>query len=486
MCRIALWFSLIVCLYQSGASVTVLADSSADRPNILLLLTDDQAYDAVGSLGDTCVKTPHIDRLVRRGTTFTHAYNQGSWTGAVCVASRTMLNTGRFLWNAAEAAKDLEKTYVEPGRLWPQRLARQGYRTFLTGKWHVRADANEVFHRVSHLRPGMPRTVPEAYDRPRPGAPDSWRSDDRSLGGYWQGGRHWSEVVADDVEHFLMEYGAADGPFFIYAAFNAPHDPRQAPREYLDRYPPDALRVPDSFLKENPWRHSMGFGQSLRDELLAPMPRIEHSVRVHRSEYYALITHLDDQVGRICAALEDSGQFGNTVIVFTSDHGLACGRHGLMGKQNMYDHSLRVPLVICGPGFPQGATIARPVYMQDILPTTLELAGVEAGEDIQFRSLIPLVNGDGEQHYRAIYGAYRSHQRMVTDGRWKLVLYPEAPHAMLFDLRADPSETLDVLAEPENEAVALRLFAELQLLQADTADRLDLGPVYPGLAPSSR
>ncbi len=322
-------------------SVTLL--HAADKPNILFLFSDDQSYETVRASGHTDIDTPNLDRLAASGTTFTHAYNMGAWHGAVCVASRSMLVTGRTVWHA-QAMEDKQKADVEAGRLWPQRMAALGYDTYFSGKWHVAANVRKAFDHVANLRPGMPGDTREGYNRPLPGKPDPWNPSDPAFGGHWKGGKHWSEVLGDDGVRFLGQAAKSDKPFFMYLAFSAPHDPRQSPKEYVDRYPLDRIKVPENFLPEYPQKEEMGAGKKLRDEKLAPFPRDEHAVKVHRREYYAIITHMDEQVGRILDALEKSGKAGNTWIFFTSDHGLACGHHGLMGKQNMYERArLRPP-----------------------------------------------------------------------------------------------------------------------------------------------
>lgn len=471
-------------LFSIVAAPTAAAAVEPAQPNILLIYTDDQAYDAVHALGGAEIETPNLDRLARRGTTFSHAYNMGAWHGAVCVASRTMLNTGRFLWYAHQDEPHLADKYVAANRLWSQQLHQAGYHTFFTGKWHVKCKPDQVFQTLElrHVRPGMPPTVETSYNRPPATGQDPWSPYDRSLGGYWQGGRHWSEVVADDVEAYFQQVAQRDQPFFMYVAFNAPHDPRQSPKEYVDRYPWQRIAVPESFLPEYPFNEAMGAGHLLRDERLAPFPRTKRAVQTHRAEYYAIISHLDVQVGRILDALQQSGRADNTYVFFTSDHGLACGRHGLMGKQNMFDHSVRVPLLFSGPNIPAGKTIDAPVYLQDVMPTSLELASVEIPDQVQFRSLLPLVRGERTKSYDAIYGAYMDRQRMVTVGNWKLILYPTIAKVLLFDLKNDPHEIHNLADQPEHQATVARLFAELQKLQQTTGDTLDLSESFPELA----
>ncbi len=203
---------------------------------------------------------------------------------------------------------------------------------------------------------------------------------------------------------------------------------------------------------------------------------------MNRQEYYAIITHMDEQVGRMLDALEKSGKADNTYIFFTADHGLAVGQHGLIGKQNMYDHSVRVPFVVRGPGLPAGKTLDTPIYLQDVMPTTLELAGVARPDHVQFKSLMPLLRGDGPQPYDAIYGAYLDLQRMVTMGGYKLILYPKIGRARLYHVEVDPHEMHDLAEQTRHQATMKRLFHRLLDLQTDMADDLDLKESFPELA----
>lgn len=456
----------------------LLSAAPARAPNILFLFADDFSYEAIRAFGHTDIDTPHLDRLVARGTTFTHAYNMGSWSPAVCIASRTMLITGRSVWDAQSihATTDAERV---AGRLWPQLLAAAGYQTYFTGKWHIQAKAERAFDVARHVRPGMPRDVPAGYNRPAPGVPDPWSPSDPKFGGFWEGGKHWSEVGADDAIEFIADARKGTKPFFMYVAFNAPHDPRQSPAEYVNRYPLERIAVPRSFLPEYPHNEAMGAGRGLRDEKLGPFPRTEHAVKVNRQEYYALITHLDAQIGRVLAALEASGQADNTWIFFTADHGLAVGHHGLFGKQNMYDHSLRVPFIVAGPGVAAGRRLSAPIYLQDIVPTTLALANTTAPNQVFFQNLLPLLRGETTaSRYPAVYGAYLARQRAVIHEGWKLILYPTAKVARLYNLGADPEERTDLAGRPEHAARQRQLFHELLKLQSQLGDTLRLTEIF--------
>jgi len=455
----------------------------AGKPNVLFIFADDMTYEAIHSLGMDEIRTPNLDRLVEGGTTFTHAYNSGAWHGAVCVASRTMLLTGRQLWHAnrVDNKKALQEQFVDRGRCWSQLMSAAGYETFMSGKWHVKADTQQIFDHVRHERPGMPRSVKKAYNRPLEGQEDPWDPTDTSIGGFWEGGKHWSEVLGDDALEFLGMAKKTDKPFFMYMAFNAPHDPRQSPQEFVDMYPVEKVKVPENFREAYPYRDQIGCPHKLRDEHLAPMPRTKHSIQVHRGEYYALITHMDAQIGRVLDALEANGQAANTQIVFTADHGLAVGRHGLLGKQNMYEHSVRVPFIVAGPGVPKGEKREAPVYLQDVIPTALEWAGAKVPDHIQFESVLPHLAGKGTPR-KSIYGAYMKVQRAVTVDGYKLIVYPKVGKSRLYHLAEDPFEMTDLLEQKEGRAKAVKrakqLLQELRRLEADMGGDLMLDEAW--------
>ncbi len=463
-----------------AACLTARAAAPHGQPNILLLYTDDQTFDSIHALGNGEIRTPNLDRLAASGTVFKNCYNQGGWHGAVCVASRTMLNTGRFLWEACALEKHL-KAEAEHKRLWPQLMRDAGYRTRMTGKWHVTGvKPADLFDEARNVRGGMPGTGDDAYERPKESAPDLWQPWDETRGGHWQGGTHWSAVTADDAIAFLDAPKQDGKPFFIYAAFNAPHDPRQSPKAFIEQYPPDTIALPPSYLPSNPYKDAIGCSHTLRDERLAPDPRTPHAVQVHRSEYYALITYLDQQLGRVLDALDKSGQAANTVVFLTGDNGLSVGQHGFMGKQNMFEHSMKVPLLASGPGIPKGRQIAAPVYLQDLMPTSLELAGAAIPAHVQFKSLLPLIRGERATQYDAIYGAYMKLQRMVRVGDLKLIWYPEPNVFLLFDLANDPHELRNLADDPAHKETLATLKRRLAALQKEMND-----PLPPLLTPKS-
>ena len=302
----------------------------------------------------------------------------------------------------------------------------------MTGKWHVSIDAKKIFQSVKNIRPGMPKDFfkqedQKGYDRPKLGEVDIWKAYDTLNGGFWEGGKHWSEVVKDDALNFLEQATQKEAPFFMYLAFNAPHDPRQSPQAFLDRYHIDSIQLPKNWLSEYPYKDAIGNPKTHRDEALAPFPRTPFAIKTHIKEYYAIISHLDEQIGKILNALEESGKANNTYIFFTSDHGLSVGKHGLLGKQSMFDHSVRVPLILNGPDIPKNKSIDHEVYLQDIMATSLELGDISPPESIDFKSFLSLAKGKDKTpiHPEGIYAAYMDYQRMIRKDGYKLIVYPK-------------------------------------------------------------
>ena len=492
-------FTIVLIAFVLNCKTDEAAESA--KPNIVFIFADDMTYTAVNALGNTEIQTPNIDRLVATGTTFTHAYNMGAWNGAVCQASRAMLISGRSVWETDQfrqkwiAGQEIDKT-------WGKLMEGAGYETYMTGKWHVDAPADSVFQNVTHVRPGMPKDawdhetmvaqfadlrktggapadiMPVGYNRPLSENDTSWTPTNKKYGGYWEGGKHWSEVLKDDAIGFINKAKTKNTPFFMYLAFNAPHDPRQAPQEYLDKYPLENISLPKSWVPMYPFKDSIGNGPNLRDEALAPFPRTELATKKHIQEYYALITHLDDQIGAILEALEASGKMDNTFIIFTADHGLAMGRHGLLGKQTLFDHSIRSPFMIVGPNVQQDTVIGTDIYLQDAMATSLDLAGVEKPDYVYFNSIMPMVNSkQSASNYAAIYGGYVNSQRMIRKDGYKLLVYPKLKKVLLFDLVKDPEEMYDLADKPEHKKKIQTLFGELLKLQKELNDPLDISEI---------
>ncbi len=479
--------------------------SISKKPNIILLLTDDQTYTAINALGNSEIITPNMDRLVSMGTSFSNAHNMGAWNGAVCVASRAMIISGRAVWQAKNISDDWKKN-DSIAKTWVKLMESAGYETYMTGKWHVDADAAKVFKHVKNVRPGMAEDkwdskfinknreaintgklnadafMPPGYNRPKNADDTAWRSYNSDIAGYWKGGEHWSKVLADDAINFIETASKDARPFFMYIASNAPHDPRQAPKKYWDLYPLDKISLPKSWMPVYPYKDAIDNGPTLRDEALAPFPRTEYAIKSHIREYYASITYLDEQIGRILTALESARKLNDTYIMFTSDHGLAIGKHGLMGKQSLFEHSVKPPLIIAGPGIRKNARVDAQVYMQDLMATSLELGGVKKPPYVFFNSLLGLARGTtSKSKYPAIYGSYINVERSIHKGNFKLIVYPKIKKTLLFDLKNDPEEMNDLADQKGYKKKIISLFGDLIALQQSLKDPLDLHVWYQDL-----
>jgi arylsulfatase A-like enzyme len=253
----------------------------------------------------------------------------------------------------------------------------------------------------------------------------------------------------------------------------APHDPRSMPRRFQEMYDPQAMPLPGNFQAE----HRIDTGDlKIRDELLAAWPRQPEEIQRHLAEYYAMISHLDDALGRLLTEMADRHLLDNTIVVFAADNGLAVGQHGLMGKQNLYDHSVRVPLILAGPGIPKGETRNGLVYLLDLFPTLCDLAGIETPASVEGQSFAANLSNPGRPARDWLYLAYGSSIRGVTNGEHKLIEYfapgnPEGGRAtQLFDLRRDPLETVNLAAEADQRERLAEMRAQMARFRYDWGD----------------
>ncbi len=428
------------------------------KKNILFILTDDQRYDTIGACGHPDLKTPNLDRLVREGTCFSHAHIPGGTSGAVCMPSRAMLNSGRTLFHLEGEGQNIPAGHT----CMCEAFRKAGYETFGTGKWHngTPAYARSFSCGDNAFFGGMwdHWNVPTCYFDPT-GEYDNVINfvANFSLNNKpWQihcdkfnPGKHSSELLSDTAIQYLETRGQEphDDPFFLYLAYLAPHDPRTMPEEFKKMYDPEKITLPDNFMPEHPFRFGV---ETIRDEALAAQPRDEMEVRRHLAEYYGMISHLDHEIGRVLDKLEEIGELDNTIIVFTGDNGLAVGCHGLMGKQNLYDHSVRVPLILRGPGIPAGEQRDQYVYLLDIFPTLCDLTGLEIPESVEGKSFAPVIADPNAVTRKDLYFAYNDILRAVKDARYKLIEYRNtATCTQLFDLVNDPSELHNLADLPE-------------------------------------
>lgn len=438
-----------------GAMGRLVPGQEQTRPNALFLFADDQQLDTIAALGNTHIKTPNIDRLVRRGVTMTNTYIMGGSSPAICSPSRAALMTGRTLWNLENQGMwgfEISQKY----KTMPEVFREAGYATFGTGK-------NEPGLKGGSFKRGFTQgdkilfAGNSNHNRLRLATLQPDGSYEREL----IKDKHSSEVYADATIDFLKQHKAADNPFFAYVSFQAPHDPWHAPQEYLDMYKPEDMPVPEAFMPEHPFDNGE---LKIRDERKARWPRKREKIQQITARYYAMITHMDAQIGRILQALKDTGQLDNTVIVFASDNGMAVGRHGLLGKQSVYEHSVRVPMILAGPGIPENQKRDQLCYLYDIVPTLYDLAGLKTPETVQYKSLAKVINNSEASHRDHLYFAYMACQRAVRDRRYKLIEYcvKGKRTTQLFDLVDDPNELSNLAGDAKHANVLARVRALLE------------------------
>lgn len=452
---------------------------STKKPNIVFFFTDDQRFDTIAALGNKQIKTPNIDKLVERGTTFTHAHIPCGTSGAVCMPSRAMLNTGRSLFHIEGAGQNIPEEHTTIGEC----LQGAGYRTFGTGKWH---NGRAAYHRsftdgdeilfggmADHWNVPVYHFDPTGkYDKSIKRCNNPGRSNEVQIINcdHINNGLHSSEMVCGAAINFIKNY-SSEAPFYTYISFLAPHDPRTMPEEFFNMYKAEDIELPPNFMGGHPFDTG---ALRIRDEELAPFPRDPDNTRQHLAEYYAMISHLDYQLGQVVKAIEEKGELDNTIFVFAGDNGLALGQHGLFGKQNCYDHSVRVPLIFAGPGVPKGEKSDAYVYLFDIFATMCELVNIAIPETVEGQSLVQAMNDKSEKVRDTMYFAYCDFQRAVRNSQFKLIEYViEGKHTetQLFDTVNDPWELANLAENPEFADTVCELRKELVRFSHDWNDR---------------
>jgi choline-sulfatase len=430
----------LIALLPLAATGSTPREAEAPRPNILFIIADDQSPLDLGVYDPASIlRTPVLDGLAAAGMTLDGAYHMGSWSGAVCTPSRHMVMCGRTVWHLPKnGVKGVAANPLCPPDLADHTLAavfnRAGYDTMRTCKQgnSYRA-ANEQF------------TVVRDATKRKASAEE---------GSAWH---------AEQVLTYLSEREAAgdEDPFLIYFGFSHPHDPRWASEELLAHYgavnevqtlEPNAAAppLPENWLPAHPFHDGH---PGLRDEVKVQGVKKRRDPATIRNEIgrqYACGENIDTQIGRVLAKLESMGELENTYVIYTADHGMAIGRHGLQGKQNLYEHTWRVPLIVKGPGIAPGSRAQGNVYLLDVLATLCDLAEVEPPATNEGTSFVPVLEGEQETVRDVLYGVYcggtKPGMRSVRRGDWKLIKYDaldgRVRETQLFNLVQNPSEFL--------------------------------------------
>jgi len=428
----------------------------SERPNFLILMSDQHNPHILGCYGDGVVKTPHVDALAANGVLFQHAYCQAP----LCVPSRMSFLTGRQpsdigVWSNGCILPSDATTFAH----W---LGAEGYETALIGRMHfVGPDQWHGFEKrlVGSLTPVHPG------GRPPLDVPALMRAAGQSRPAIVTSGpgrtayQLYDEVVANATVEYLREKArGSDRPFCAVAGFVLPHCPYVCQKEDWDYY---YQKVPPPIIPEGHLESLHPAIRLLRKNRDSEQIS-EEQVRRSRTGYYGLVTHFDRLLGLVMDALRESGLDENTVVIYTSDHGDMAGEHGLWFKSNFYEGAVSVPLVVSCPGrFESGRRVREIVSLLDIGPTLLEMAGAEVPPFVTGRSLLPLLNGQkGELPAEALSEHCQTcglaPMRMIRRGRWKLVHY-EGYRPQLFDLESDPDEFNDLGEDPAHAEVRQEL-----------------------------
>ncbi len=421
--------------------------NAQQKPNIVFILTDDQRMmGTIHALGGNEIITPNMDLLVKAGTSFTNAYIMGGNLGAVCTPSRNMIMTGRNLFSIGSYEGNMIQLQ---NTMLGEVFGKNGYLTYGIGKWHNdKRSFNRGFQNGDEIFFGG---MGDQFNKPLHHY-DSTGKYNRKIvltrgdsinADHLYSNKHSSEIFAESAVHFINAYNN-NKPFFLYVAFTAPHDPRVMPEKYKEMYDTSRIALPANFLENHPFDN----GELLiRDELLAAFPRKPAEIKTHIRDYYAMMTHMDEQIGTIIQALKAKGLYENTIIVFAGDNGLALGQHGLMGKQNVYESSVNVPLIFSGKNIPKGKINTNFVYLFDIFPTLCNLTNIEVPQTVQGKVIL----GKNAEKRGAMLYAYKDFQRAVRKGDWKLILYHVngKQTIQLFNVKKDPLE-MNNLAEDQH------------------------------------
>ncbi|GLR18449.1 sulfatase-like hydrolase/transferase [Portibacter lacus] len=410
------------------------------KPNFLFVIADDQSpFDLKTYDPNSILETPTINKLAQEGIVFDGARHMGSMNGAVCTPSRHMVMSGRTLWHLPPSAKFQKQT--DPHPIDEQTIGavfnRAGYKTMRTCK-------------KGNSYPGANKQFSVVHDATK-------RGPTAESGSAWH-----AEQVLDYFEE--RKSTEETDPFLIYLGFSHPHDPRNGTPELLEKYGstnhkdkealpsanPKQPPLQDNYLSAHPFHHGH---RNLRDEVNVSgvwRNRDEQTVRNELGREYACSENIDIQLARVLKKLEELGELDNTYIIYTADHGMSIGRHGLMGKQNLYEHTWRVPFIIKGPGLEAGKRVDGNIYLLDVLPTLCDLAGIEIPETVEGESFVPVLKGDKEVIRDVMYGVYaggsKPGMRTVKKGDWKLIKYDvldgTVRETQLFNLAENPNEYL--------------------------------------------
>lgn len=505
---------IILLLGAFGCICTVVQAQKANRPNVLIIMTDQQRWDALGYAGNTEIKTPNMNRLAKEGVWFKNAYS----ACPVCVPARSAILTGHTIFNLKVLGNDdIDNDYIPNFSTFDQILSENGYRTEYYGKWHVaykfaskynnvvkttnkssktdgpttvqgfrkylddlgipirKAEPNELIDGMS-LRPYVPLPIDAKY-----GVKPEVEPSENS------GKKGQKAPPTSQAQNFGIYHSSANGslaayegsealealkkmkpgqPFSLTCSFGPPHPPFVVPAKYAAMYNPDQLSVPasinDQLLNAPYQRGKTAFDQRFQNpEMVKQMKQV----------YYGMVTQVDEWVGQLLDELDRKGLTKNTLVVFVTDHGEMMGDHGLNSKNKMYEGSVRVPMIMRFPGvIPAGTKVNTPVSHHDIFATILDYTGMKTPEN-DGRSLRNLIDGKADTCDYAVstWGQIKNGGPfMIRKGDWKMILFlqmsdkSQGATQALYDLKSDPLEMNNLIGSNPEKAKYEKIGGDLK------------------------
>lgn len=439
-----------------------------EAKNLLFIMSDEHNPKLMGCAGREWMKTPNIDRLAARGTRLSSAYTNSP----ICIPGRASFATGRYVHEIAY----WDNATPYDGRIpsWGHALQQAGFGVDAIGKLHYREGTdvgfdNEINTMHMHgdgqiwasVRDPLPAVRAAPMLHPIGPGESKYNIYDRNI----------ADAACDWL--FDAAKNKRAKPWLLYVGFVAPHFPLMVPQHYIDLYPPEVMPAPklhpEQGYPQHPWIKRMYDFQQIDANLSAQERQLAAAC------YYGLCSYLDEMLGRVLNALDDSGLSESTRVVYTSDHGDNVGARGLWGKSNMYEEAAGIPLILAGPDIPQNHVCDTPVSLLDAYPTIMQNCNLPVPEDFPGRSWLGIVNSPYDAG-RSVFSEYHaavspSAAFMLRKSHYKLIYYVDY-EPELFDLSNDPEEEHDVSNNPAYQPVLNELLAELRnMLDPEVVDR---------------
>lgn len=457
--------------------------------NIVWFCADQLRFDTISGYGNKHIRTPNIDRLMQTGTTFERAYSQCP----ICTPARACFLTGRYP-KTVRASINGNRTFSLDETLVTKMFRDNGYVCGLAGKLHLTAMSAKD-HQEIRTDDGYSffQWAPNGMDLWNPGVNNyidwlvekgvDWHSTyNAPVMDYWPPLGDYpipSKIKGMPDEHHQTTFCIEKSMEFIKNSVNedperpwcvsinpyAPHPPFDPPQEFLDRVDVNDMPLPlwkEGELDNKPAMQKESYLNGSQNRMLVPGCNVtDDQKRANTREYYALIEHLDYQLGRLIDFLEETGQRNNTIIMFMSDHGENLGDHGLYWKGGLfYECNVHVPLILSCPGLiKEGLRSNALVELGDVAPTILELIGLEVPHYMQTKSFADILLGkaDSSYHKDAVYSEYyysalasnQVYATMYFDGRYKMIVHHDDPVSEFYDLETDPNEFDNLWGKPE-------------------------------------